>query len=454
MNRLKSVISILLVLTMLFCAGCGTSEKAEEPTVVTLWHVYGGQTDSPLNALIEEFNDTVGLEENIRVQVTCVSNNNTMHENILSAAFKEPGAPDLPDMFVSYPKTVLAMPDDTVLVDYKDYYTQEELDAFIPAFLEEGMIDDRLLVLPVAKSTEVLYVNKTAFDRFAADTGATLSDMETWEGLFALADRYYEWTDEQTPDIAGDGKIFFVHDYHFNYFQVGTESLGEDFFDGNTVVFGDAFRTAWEPYARAALKGDVWLEGGYATEPLRTGDAIASVASSASVLYYSNTVTYSDNTSEEVEIVAVPCPVFEDGENLVMQRGAGICTVKSNSEKEKACLSFLKWLTDPVHNVKFVTDLGYMPVTQEAFDAYLPGAIKELDNPMYRSLYGAFLETQKEYTFYTPPKLGAYLDMETSFEEQVRIQLIAGRKKYMKGEGTLEDLIRETLDNFQESYPY
>ena len=48
------------------------------------------------------------------------------------------GLPKLPDMFVSYPKTVLAMPDDTELVDYYDYFTEEELNEFIPAFFGRG----------------------------------------------------------------------------------------------------------------------------------------------------------------------------------------------------------------------------------------------------------------------------------------------------------------------------
>ena len=43
------------------------------------------------------------------------------------------------------------------------------------------------------------------------------------------------------------------------------------------------------------------------------------MASSASVLYYSDTVTYPDNTSEQVEIASMPYPVFEGGEKLVMQ---------------------------------------------------------------------------------------------------------------------------------------
>lgn len=137
-----------------------------------------------------------------------------------------------------------------------------------------------------------------------------MEDLNTWEGLFAMAEQYAAWTDDQTPDIPNDGKNFFVHDYHFNYFQVGVESLGENFFKGENLAFGPEFQTVWEPYARAALSGGVWLRGGYATEPLRTGDSIVSVASSASVLYYSDEVTYADNTSEKIEIVSMHVPYF------------------------------------------------------------------------------------------------------------------------------------------------
>lgn len=31
----------------------------------TIWHVYGGETESPLNDLIDTFNDTIGLPPNI-----------------------------------------------------------------------------------------------------------------------------------------------------------------------------------------------------------------------------------------------------------------------------------------------------------------------------------------------------------------------------------------------------
>ncbi|MGO5116439.1 ABC transporter substrate-binding protein [Candidatus Avoscillospira sp. LCP25S3_F1] len=442
----------LLIAVLLFCTGCSdTAKKEETPTTITVWHVYGGQTDSPLNDLIEEFNQTVGKEQQINVQVTSVSNTNTIHELVLAAANGEPGASELPDLFISYPKTVMALPDDSILVDYRDYFSEKELSAFLPAFVEEGMVNGRLVVLPVAKSTEIMFINQTLFDRFSQATGVTLEDLDTWEGLFRAAEIYADWTDNQTPDVPGDAKSMFVHDYYFNYFQVGTESLGEEFFQDDVLAFGPAFRTAWDPLARAAVQGGVWLDGGYATASLRTGDSIVSVASSASILYYSDVVTYPDNTSEDITIISRPCPVFENGEKLVMQRGAGFCTVRSTPEREQAAVTFLKWLTEPEHNVEFVTRTGYMPVTQAAFENELPKAIEGLESAKYASLYQAYLDTQANYEFYVPPQLETYLSLETTLEDHVRAQLALGRQDYLDaGETGLEQICADRFQTFQE----
>lgn len=443
MNKKRFFAALLCGAALLCLAACG--EKAEaEPTILTLWHVYGGEVDSPLNPLIAEFNDTVGREQGISVEVSSVTNSATIHDNVLAAAYQDPGAPALPDLFVSYPKTVLALPDENILVDYRDYFTAEELDGYLPEFIEEGTVNGRLTVLPITKSTEILFVNKTAFDRFAAETGASLDDLSTWEGLFRTGEKYREWS---------GGKCFFVHDNHFNYFQVGVTSLGEDFFTDGGVAFGPAFERAWEPYAHATLQGELWLGSGYATEPLRTGDAIVSVASSASVLYYSDVVTYPDNTSEQVEIIARPCPIFEGGEKLVMQRGVGMCAVKSTPEREKACMTFLKWLNDPQRNVALTTAMGYMPVTKQGFDEYLPQAVETLENPLYVSLYEAFLQTRQDYRFYVPPQREDYLDLETRFEKLARLKLTAGQTQLREqGAETLDTLTQTTLEAFKESY--
>ena len=454
-RMIKKIAAALLGMILLFhITACesgslfseGDGQNSQAPVTISVWHVYGGQADSPLNDLVNVFNRTVGKEQGICVQVTLVSNTNTIHDTVLAAANNDPGSADLPDLFISYPKTVLAMPDQNILVDYRDYFSKEELAAFIPEFLDEGMISQRLVILPVAKSTEIMFVNKTGFDRFAQATGASIADLETWESLYQTAEKYTAWTDAATPDVPNDGKSFFVHDYPFNYFQVGVQSLGKSFFADEEIAFGSTFQQVWEPYAHAALSGALWLGGGYATEPLRTGDAIVSVASSASVLYYYDMVTYPDNTSEKVQLIALPCPIFAGGEKLVMQRGAGFCTLKSTPEREAAAVTFLKWLTEPKCNTEFVTSCGYMPVTQEAFSTYLAPAIDELDEPKYVQLYQALLETQAGYTFYTAPQFPAYLSLETWFDNGIRNVLRSGRSAYLAGSMTPEALGTEVFD--------
>ena len=127
----KRIVLCLLALALLsVMTGCGKKKDAD-PLTVTLWHVYGGEVDSPLNGLIEQFNSTIGVEQNIRVKVELVSNSGSIHKSVLAAANSDPGAPSLPDMFVSYPKTVLALPDQDMIVDYRDYFSPEELETFI-----------------------------------------------------------------------------------------------------------------------------------------------------------------------------------------------------------------------------------------------------------------------------------------------------------------------------------
>ena len=451
--RISRILPVVILLCILL-QGCSfTSAGKGHPITISIWHVYGAQTDSPLNDFIREFNETVGKEQGIQVEVSMVSNNKNIHKDILAAANHDPGAPSLPDIFVAYPQTVLALPDETILVDYQEYFTEEELSAFLPAFLQDGKVNGRLVCLPVAKSTELLFVNQTAFDRFSAATGVPLSQLTTWEGLYSAARTYAAWTDSQTPDQPNDGKAMFVHDFHFNYFQVGVQSLGESFFDGERIAFGPAFEKVWAPYAAACLSGGVWLRDGYATDPLRTEDTIVSVASSASVLYFSDEVIHPDNTTEQIQLTVLPCPVFANGEKMVMQRGAGMCTVKSTPEREKAAVTFLKWLTEAQRNTSFAVSAGYMPVTREAFDRYLPQEIENLTEQKYRELYKAFQQTQQDYTFYSAPQLESYLETESAFEEQIRRCLRNERDTYRAGpeqtEQALADRVKQSYELFK-----
>ena len=60
MKRIFTGILCLALLVVSF-SGCSSSlPDAENPVTLTMWHVYGSQTHSPLNTAIDEFNRTVG----------------------------------------------------------------------------------------------------------------------------------------------------------------------------------------------------------------------------------------------------------------------------------------------------------------------------------------------------------------------------------------------------------
>ncbi|MGN1319302.1 MAG: extracellular solute-binding protein [Lachnospirales bacterium] len=437
----KSLFCILFSLCIVFTmSGCN---KNKEPIHLTLWHVYGEQVASPINKMIDEFNNTVGEKEGIKVTVTSVSNSNKIHESILAAINHEPGMPELPDIFNCYPKTISAMENSDILVDYHDYFTDEELSKYIKAFIDEGTFDNKLLIFPVAKSTELLFVNKTLFDRFASEKGVKLEDLKTWEGLYNVASLYTEWTDSKTPDIPNDGKAFLANDYPFHYFQIGVKSLGGDFFDGENFSFSDLYKTVWNPLAQSTFKGGVWLGEGYASEAIRTGDAISAIASTASVLYFDDVVTYEDNTSEKIEIISMPYPSFENGKKMVMQRGSGFCTVKSTPEKEKAAVTFIKWLTEAEQNTKFVTSLGYVPVCYDAYDEYLIKETSNISDLKYKALYETIQEINPDYEFVYPPRFESYLDLEKKFTTTIRTLLSDGRNEYISKTVNLEKLMED-----------
>ena len=90
-------------------------------------------------------------------------------------------------------------------------------------------------------------------------------------------------------------------------------------------------------------------------------------------------------------------------------------------------------------------------MTQTAFEKELPKAIQGLDSAKYASLYQAYLDTQKDYTFYVPPQLETYLSLEMALEDHVRAQLALGRKDYLEaGEVGMERISAERLQAFQE----
>ena len=64
---------MLAICILLQLTGCTMMDRpsSENPVTLTIWHVYGSQTESPFNAAIDEFNNTVGKENGITVNALC-----------------------------------------------------------------------------------------------------------------------------------------------------------------------------------------------------------------------------------------------------------------------------------------------------------------------------------------------------------------------------------------------
>jgi len=438
----RAIILILSGTILCLClvsglTGCSNKELLDpkDPVTLTMWHVFGSQTDSPMNGMVDEFNRTVGKDKGVIINVTSVSNSTDIHTALLAAARGEAGAGSLPDLFFCYPETARFIGADRI-VDWNDLFTTSELALYVPAFLEEGTVDGKLLVFPVAKSSEALFINATIFDRFSADTGVTYDSLATWDGLLDAAAKYHTWS---------GGKSFLKLDSLINYFQVNTTALGGHAFTGDKLNFGDpVFEALWQAFAGAAISGHLYIDENYATACMMTGDIAAAICSTASILYFQDTVTYRDNTTEPLALVALPYPVKRGGTKTVMQQGVGlVAAVKGDAKKEAAALLLTKWITEGETNLRFVTQAGYMPVQTTAFEA-----IKDFsfDSSSYRSLYEAMDAMRSEYEFFITPVIEGYNALIRNFNISSSDILKGCIDRYLSGESTHSELVAESYE--------
>ena len=428
----KIAILLCFILLMTCFSGCTQSNTLgpENPVTLTMWHVYGSQTKSPLNDVINEFNRTVGQENGITINVESVTSSSAIDKALAASANGEPGAERMPDLFTAYPRVVEFIGKDRLL-HWDDYFSEQELSAFYQDFLSEGYFDRELLMLPVAKSAEAFYLNKTLFDRFSADSGVSVDDLNTFDGIFAAARTYYDWS--------GGQNFMQLNDY-YNYAYVGMKAYGAEFIrNGRLRLDDDAFRKIWIPLAETAIYGGICLEDGYAAARWKTVEIIANTGSTADVLYQPTEVVYPDNTTEAIEAIALPYPTFTDDTAGVIYRGGGLFAVKNEDErKNQAAYIFAKWLTEKEHNLDFVTNAGYLPVTTGAFDA-LFSDFSLIEKESYRSVYQAVGAMQEDYSFYALALYDGASDIQLGFEKNVKTVLAAAHNQYVKRVGSGED---------------
>lgn len=465
-GRRAALTALVLVLALCFTA-CSPAEKTaldpENPEIITIWHYYTGAQQETLDRMVLEFNETVGAKKGIIVEAYSQGSINNLNQELLQAARKKVGAQAMPDLFAAYIDTAEAVHNLLPLVDLDEYFTEKERARYVESYLDEGRFteDKGLYVFPVAKSTEVLIMNDTAWKPFAEETGFTYDDLKTWEGLAETAQAYYEYTDRKTPE-PGDGKAFYGRDALANYLLVGSKQLGHEIVFGEEQVNVDkkTLRRLWDNYYIPFVKGYYFSHGRFSSDDAKTGDILALVGSTSGTVYFPDEV-YEGEKAQSIEAVVLPLPNFEGTGPCCVQQGAGFCVPESSDGKEEAAVVFLKWFTDSSNNIPFTVQSGYTPVKKESFSEerireYLSEEKLEIAPKVAEGIYVALrqLEQSEKYTS-MPAKNGFKIrqELENSFEEKAVADREAVLMSIKQGK-TPEEAVKPFLtnENFEAYY--
>lgn len=478
-KKVSIIIAGLIIFSLLISCTSSSMHSLDKsnPVNITLWHYYKGSQNEVFQDYLSEFNNTVGKEHGIVVSAVGMRSVSELYQQLIQSANNEPGFPELPNIAMVYPDAANTLYTMDLLSSFDQYFEKNELETYVSSFMDEGRFtnDQNLYIFPCAKSTEALMVNDTVYKNFLADYNAAYPEsklseemLSTFEGIEKTAKSYYEWTDAKTPDVPYDGRSFFGMDSISNYAIVGYHQLGNNFFTLNDDGTGDinfdreAFQRLWDCYYVPMVKGYFAAYSFYRAEDVQTGDILMYTGSTAGASFFPTTVTYKDNTKIDIELKALPFPVFEGGKKTAVQQGAGMIITKSTPKKEYAATIFLKWLTDPVRNTKFVLQTGYLPVTYKALENVLPNELSSIsDDPHLKNtaqVISLALDMRDEYSLYTYQPFKNSEDIRFYFEDiflekaklsrEAFVKLLDNGYSYEDAEKQL--LSEEVMNNFIE----
>ena len=425
----KRIVSILLlvcmVLSMFALAACqpggnqvlaGNFEIPEggydgSEVTITFYHTMGSNLSDVLNIYIEEFN---ALYPNIHIQHEQVGGYDDVRDQIKT----ELTVGNQPNIAYCYPdhvalynlaRAVVTLDDliaseiDVTRADgttEKLGLTQEQIDDFIEGYYKEGKQfgDGLMYTMPMSKSTEVLYYNKTFFDANGLEVP------KTWDELEALCARILEID----PDCIPLG-----YDSEANWFITMTEQYGNPY----TSASGEEHFLFDNDANKAFVKEfREWYQKGYITTQeiygaytsglfvAETGtNSYMSIGSSAGATHQRPTKG-ANGYPFEVGIATIP-QVNPDAPKVISQ-GPSLCIFKdANPQEVIASWLFVKFLTTTVEfQAEFSMASGYVPVLKsvaenEVYAQFLANA----DGGDFISALSAKICLEQEHAYYTSP---------------------------------------------------
>ena len=287
-------------------------------------------------------------------------------------------------------------------------YTQAQLDDFIQAYLNEGRAfgDDKLYSLPISKSTEVLYYNKTFFEQH------NLTVPTTWDEMAQVCEQIKAIDPTCIPlgyDSESNWFITMCEQYGSDY----TSATGENFLFNNETnrSFVNMFRT-W--YEKKWVTTEA-LSGGY-TSNLFTGKSSSStdskvpagtrcymcIGSTGGASYQQPTLT---NGVPEFEVGIVSIPQVNPEAPKVISQGPSVCIFKKDNPQEVlATWLFAKFLTTN-HSFQAAMSMtnGYAPVIKSVSENEVYSEFLASASTIGIQAYAVKVALEQEKAYYSSP---------------------------------------------------
>ncbi|MDE7106647.1 MAG: extracellular solute-binding protein [Anaeroplasmataceae bacterium] len=292
-----------------------------------------------------------------------------------------------PDHVALYNRANAVVQLDNLINDAKYGFTQEELDDFVPGYYAEGKQfgDDLMYTLPFSKSTEVLYYNKTEFEKndYPVPT--------TWQEMMQLCEVIKTDTDPTTGELKYPKVYPLGIDSEANLFITLCEQTGSKY----TSATGKHFLFDNEENRSYVEQFRDWFKAGYYTTQSVLGTYTSSLftaglsAESYSLMSIGSTGgashQYPSNNAFEVGVAKVP--TWEGGEFKVISQGPSLCLFnKDNPQEVLASWIFIKnYLLTTDFQAAFSKESGYNPVLESTYETgLLAGAGDNGDDILYK----------------------------------------------------------------------
>ncbi len=414
---MKKLVSMLLVLAMMLCvAGVSVAEEAApaydgSEVTITFYNTMGANLTAVLDAYIAEFN---ALYPNIKVEYTSVGGYDDVRDQI-SKEIPEGIQPNIaycyPDHVALYNlakavQTLDAYIDSDAVITRADGTTEvmgltaEQKADFIEGYYNEGREfgDGLMYTMPLSKSTEVLYYNKTFFDE------NNLTVPETWAELEEVCKKIIEIDPMSIP---------LGYDSEANWFITMTEQYNTPYTSATAPHF--LFDNA-ENKAFIKMFRDWYQEGYLTTQSLygaytsglftSTSDikSYMSIGSSAGATYQRPAANADGSYPFEVGITTIP--QVDANNKKVISQGPSLCIFKkANPQEVAASWLFVKFLTTNVEfQAEFSIASGYVPVIKSVMDNEVYAEnIASADGGNFVSALSAKVCLEQQEAYYTSP---------------------------------------------------